>query len=470
MDRPHHQRLSTPHVASGEHALAAGLVVGRLHIAAGVEFKAEVFDWAFLIGAGEAHREQRQLAGPLFFAPRHFTKLLTAALSVGVPLDPHGLGRLQVTVFVPHKLLGEDAPLAATALLVGRTGPQHHRPVGPGGVFGPLAAAGILAEIWRLGQEFKLRQALGPLPVARAVAVAAGVTAADHNHVFPGGCDLAGDIIASVLLVLLRQEVHREMHTLQVAAWDRQVASQGGSAAEQDGVVIVDEFLGRHIATHIGTAAELNPLFLHLPHPPPDLGLLQLEVWNAIHQQPTRTVRSLKHRHLMTSAVELLSSRHPGRATSDHSHPLARPHCRRLRNRPPFFEGAVCDRHFDLLDGHRILVDPQHTRRLAGSRAHTSRKLRKVVGRVQTHARFVPLLAIHEIVEVRNDVAKRATGVAEGNATVHTASPLLLDLLFREDREELVVVLQPLLDWCVAGNLPLILHEAAWLAHLFSPE
>ena len=80
-------------------------------------------------------------------------------------------------------------------------------------------------------------------------------------------------------------------------------------------------------------------------------------------------------------------------------------------------------------------------------------------------AGLVPLLAIHEVVEVGDDVPQRAAGVAEGHAAVHAPGALLRQLLLREDREKLVVVLEPVRDRRVAAHLPLVLHESAWLTH-----
>ena len=58
--------------------------------------------------------------------------------------------------------------------------------------------------------------------------------------------------------------------------------------------------------------------------------------------------------------------------------------------------------------------------------------------------RLAPLIAIHQVVPVGNDVSQRAAGVAKRNAAVHAARALRLQLLRRQDLEEFVVVLQSL--------------------------
>jgi hypothetical protein len=60
--------------------------------------------------------------------------------------------------------------------------------------------------------------------VAGAHAVAAGVAAADDDHVLAVGAQLALELVAGVDLVLLRQELHREVHAVELAARHRQVA------------------------------------------------------------------------------------------------------------------------------------------------------------------------------------------------------------------------------------------------------
>ena len=167
----------------------------------------------------------------------------------------------------------------------------------------------------------------------------------------------------------------------------------------------------------------------------------------------------------MSGAVELLRRGQPRRSAAHHRHPLAGPHGRRLGHDPSLIEGAVGDRHLDLFDRDRIFIDAEHAGGLAGRGADAAGELGKVVGGMEPLAGLVPLLAIHEVVEVGDDVPQRAAGMAEGDSAVHAAGTLLREFLLREDREELVVVLEPVGDRRVAAHLPLVLHESAWLTH-----
>ncbi len=97
------------------------------------------------------------------------------------------------------------------------------------------------------------------MAIAGAGAVAASVAAADDNHILALGGELIGQVVALVDFVLLREELHRVVDTLEVAARDVEVARLSRAAAEQDRVVVIDKFLGRHIAADVAVAAELDP-------------------------------------------------------------------------------------------------------------------------------------------------------------------------------------------------------------------
>ena len=319
----------------------------------------------------------------------------------------------------------------------------------------------ILAEFRRLREQLELRQALAALPVARAVAVATGVAATDHNHILAFGDDLGDDIVASVPFVLLRQELHRVVHALQLATRDRQVAAERGPAGEHHGVVLSGELLRADVGADVHAAAKLHPLLTHLLDPPPDPPLLELEIGDAVHEQATWTIGPLEERDEVAGPVELLCGCEARGPAAHHGHPLAGADIGGLGDDPALVPGLVGDGHLDLLDGHRILVDPEHAGRLARGRTDAAGELREVVGGVEPLARLVPLLAVHEIVEVGDDVPERAAGVAEGHAAVHAAGALRLHFLRRKDREELVVVLEAVVHRRVAGNLPLVLHESA---------
>ena len=101
--------------------------------------------------------------------------------------------------------------------------------------------------VGRHRQELELVHRSRALAVAGAEAIGAGVAAADDDHVLAGGEDRLrpGTRIALVAPVLLRQELHREMNALQLAAGDVQIARLLGAAREQDGVEVAPQVVDR---------------------------------------------------------------------------------------------------------------------------------------------------------------------------------------------------------------------------------
>jgi hypothetical protein len=97
-----------------------------------------------------------------------------------------------------------------------------------------------------------------------------------------------------------------------------------------------------------------------------------------------------------------------------------------------------------VLDGDRIVVDVERAGRLARRRAHAPRNLGEVVGRVQVERRRLPLVAVDEVVPVRDLVVHRTAAVAVGDAAIHAARGLRLGLLLRQRHDELVPMLHAL--------------------------
>src|SRR5262249_13174425 len=74
--------------------------------------------------------------------------------------------------------------------------------------------------------------------------------------------------------------------------------------------------------------------------------------------------------------------------------------------------------------------------------------------------------AVHEVVEVRNDVVDRAPVVAERNAAVHAARALDLRLVVLQREDELLVVLDARLHRGVVLLQALVFHEAGDFSHV----
>ena len=134
----------------------------------------------------------------------------------------------------------------------------------------------------------------------------------------------------------------------------------------------------------------------------------------------------LEDGHPMAGAAELLGGGESGQVRS------RRPRCalagadsRRFGLDPPLLDGTVGEGALNGLDGDRWLVDAEHAGGFTRGGADASGEFGEVVGGVKvTRGRFLPTAFEHQVVEVRDDVGQRTTGMAEGDAAVHAASTL----------------------------------------------
>ena len=131
----------------------------------------------------------------------------------------------------------------------------------------------------------------------------------------------------------------------------------------------------------------------------------------------------------------------------------------------PLVERPVDDLDLDLLDGDRVVADPQHACGLAGRRAQPPGEVGEVVRPVELLDRLAPAVAVDEVVPVRDQVAERAAAVAERDAALHAARRLLLQLDEREHADELAMVADALAGRALERLRARELLEAADLAH-----
>ena len=185
------------------------------------------------------------------------------------------------------------------------------------------------------------------------------------------------------------------------------------------------------------------PSACHLLDAPVEVALLHLELGDAVAEQPADAVGALVDDDLVAGPGELLGGGEAGGPGADDGDPLARDLGRRHRRDPALVPGPVDDRHLDLLDGDRVLVDAEHARALARRRAQPAGELGEVVGGVQPVDGVLPPVAVHEVVPVGDDVAERAAVVAERDAAVHAPAGLGLELVLGERLVDLLPVEQP---------------------------
>ena len=234
----------------------------------------------------------------------------------------------------------------------------------------------------------------------------------------------SGIVVARAALVLQRQELHREVRALQFAPRHLEVASPGRPAAQRDRVELLREVRRASTSTPTFTLGRnVTPSSSICSQPPVEEALLHLEVRDAVPQQPADPVVPLEDRDGVPRARQLLRAGQPRRPGADNRDGLAGELLRRLRLHPALLQRALDDAQLDLLDRHRVVVDAEHARRLARRRAQPSGELREVVRRVQPVDRHPPLVAVHEVVPVRDDVPERAALVAERDARSPCSAP-----------------------------------------------
>ena len=316
------------------------------------------------------------------------------------------------------------------------------------------------------------------MAIAGTNTVGAGVTTTDHDNIFAVSTQLSLDLVTRVDLVLLGQEFHGEMNTVQVTPWHWQVTRLFGSASQHDSVKILLQLGGRNghfgpvgdfaalgqFANHY-TSPKNDALGLHLCDTPVDVGLFHLEVRNAITQQATNTIVLLEQSHVMPRAGKLLRRRHSGRARADNSHFFSGFCLRRLRMHPTLVPGAVDDGVLNRLDAYRVVIHIQRTGGFAGRWTNATRELGKIIGAVQNINGILPVAPVNQVVEVRNDVVDRAATVTKRRTAVHATGGLLVGLGVVKPNDKLFVILESFGDWLVALFDPLKLYKTGHLSH-----
>ena len=319
------------------------------------------------------------------------------------------------------------------------------------------------------------------MPVAGAHAVAAGITAANHNHALAVGTQLRAEQVARIHLVLLGQKLHRKMHPVQVAARHCQIAGLFGAAGEQHRIKVLLQIHRRDCfagpvgdlgavwqGPHQHAGSEGHALLFHLRHTAVNMGFLHFEIGNAVAQQATDAVVFFKQGDRVAGTCELLCCGHASRARAHHRHFFSAGLQSRASLHPAFAPGSVDDGMLDRLDAYRLVVHIEGAGSLAGGRADAAGELGKVVGAVQNINGVFPVAPKHQLIEIGNDVVDRAAAVTKRCAAIHAPRGLLLGLPVIERENEFLVIFEPFSHGLVALLQPLKLHETSDFSHIFS--
>ena len=175
------------------------------------------------------------------------------------------------------------------------------------------------------------------------------VAAADDDDVLVASSDwiIVGDVGLMAAPILRRQILHREVNALKLAARHGQVARNRRSAGEDDGVEFAAELLHRQIDADVHTGPESHPFLAHQHQAPIEHLFFELELGNAVAQQPTNAIGPLQHGDPVPGAIQLIRRGETRRAGANHRDPLSGPARRRPRHHAPFGEATIDDGNLD---------------------------------------------------------------------------------------------------------------------------
>ena len=151
--------------------------------------------------------------------------------------------------------------------------------------------------------------------------IGAGVAAADDDDVPVLGRDefRVGKVVPFVAAVLKRKVFHREVDTLQIPSWYREITRHGRAASEDDRVEVDAQLFHGDIDADVGVDLKSHALLLHQAEAAIEEALLQLEVRYSVSEEPADAIGTLEHGHRVACAVELCGCRQSGRPRTDHS-------------------------------------------------------------------------------------------------------------------------------------------------------
>ena len=281
----------------------------RGDVAARIELDAELLNHSAFDRSGETQGQENKIGFNHDFGARN-------RLEFGRRTNSNPVKFFYVAIVVAHKFGGVEGPIAEAALLVGAFGAQLKGPERPG--------RARMALLGRHRHDLKLADGRSLLAVASAQTVGAGVAAADDHNALAGGENLAGDFIAGDPLVLLRQELHREVDALEFAARDFQIAGSFGATGEQNRVKFLAKVVHRHVVADVRVGLKLNAFDSHLFEAAIKDELLHLEIWNAVAQKPADPIGFLENGNPMAGAVQLLRGGETRRTRTDDGDALCR--------------------------------------------------------------------------------------------------------------------------------------------------
>lgn len=475
VDSPDDEGLTTTAVTAGVYALNAAveLAVVGFGVGAGI-----LLDFELVKNGGfraeEAHCQEDELGGEdalcAFDGLGHH-----AALWIFNPLDIDDFDACEVTSLIADKALCRNKILAGIGA-VESCGffltVVHLVNAGP---FGPriISSTGFR----RTAHDFELGDRLASMADRSAYAVGTGITATDDDDVLTLSRNvlrLAVEVVVEERLGVVREELHREVNTFEATTFDWEVAGVCSTHGKDNRIEVLTELLCGNIHTDVdaclkGYAFSGEQVYTTLY----DV-LIELHVWNTIHEQPANAIGTLENGNQVASLVQLVSRGETGRAGTDDGNLLARALGWGLWSNPAFCPRLVHNGTFDGLNSDWGLDNAKNAGAFARSGAHATSELREVVGLVEALNSFLPEAAINKVVPLRDEIVygtagssafDDGTGMAEGNTALHATCALFAKFTLFHVLMEFVPVLDALLWRDISWKFASKFEESCWLAH-----
>ena len=132
---------------------------------------------------------------------------------------------------------------------------------------------------------------------------------------------------------------------------------------------------------------------------------------------------------------------------------------------PTHFPAFIYNGTFNRLDGDRLIGQIQSAGRFARGRADAPGEFREVVGAVQNRQGILPVITMHHLVPVRDDVVDGATVMAIWDAAIHAARALLGHFCIAGDKDEFLIMLDALTRWRITPVSARDFHKPGWFTH-----
>src|SRR5215471_4692543 len=353
-----------------------------------------------------------------------------------------------------------DAPVANASFLVCGFRAQLHWPQRPWSLWSTL--------IRRFRHDFKLVNGNRFLPMTSSEAVSASVSTTDDDNVLAGRKNIESGIenIATAALVLLRQEFHREVDSLQFPARNFEIARLLSATRKNDGVKVASQIFDQYVSADLGIGDELHSFCGHLFKTAVDNMLLEFKFGNSVAKQSANLISLFVDRNIVSGTTKLLGSGQSSGTGADDCNRFPAPIFRRSRTDPALEKSSLDDVLLILLNRDRWLSDTQHARSLTRSRTNASGKLREIVGGVQLTHGFFPIPTINVVVPIRNEIVDRTTGLTERHTAIHAARALFAELVFRKVLIDFEPVVHALDNRPARSLFAVVIHEACRLTHV----